>query len=316
MRVVEEVIVSVVVPVFNRARMVREAIESALAGAPAVPLEVVVVDDASTDDTWDSLRAYADPRLRIARLERNSGQSAARNRGLELAAGRYVKFLDSDDVLLAEHLPSEVRAMEAGADIAVSGWYEDDENGKRSTVEAPRFESIVDDVLAGRAVTTSSGLYVRRTAVRWDPALRKVDDWDYFCQSALGASRIDSIPGAAYIVRQHGGTRATGVGILANAREFYYILHKVERRLAEEGRLTPARKRRLAQYYYKELRVLCLNDRASFDAEVAHIRELDSAFQPRDEERQRVMRVLARVLGFRRAIAWHSAIKRMVRGRR
>ena len=301
-------IVSIIVPVYNRAVLVREAIDSALAAA--VPLEVVVVDDASTDDTWDSLRALNDPRLRIARLERNSGQCAARNRGIEIATGRYIKFLDSDDLLLPEHLPAEVQAMESGADIAVSGWYDEDENGKQVVVEAPRFKAIVDDVLAGHAVTTSGAMYARRAAVRWDPALRKVDDWDYFCQSALGASRIDTVPGEAYIIRQHGGVRATDAGSLANAREFYYILHKVERRLAAEGRLTQAHKERLAQYYYKELRVLCLQDGAAFEAEAAHIRELDPRFQPRDEERQWYVRGLACAVGFRQTIRLHSAMKR------
>jgi len=104
--------------------------------------------------------------------------------------------------------------------------------------------------------------------------------------------------------------RATDAGSLANAREFYYILHKVERRLAAEGRLTQAHKERLAQYYYKELRVLCLQDGAAFEAEAAHIRELDPRFQPRDEERQWYVRGLACAVGFRQTIRLHSAMKR------
>jgi glycosyltransferase involved in cell wall biosynthesis len=304
-------VVSVVVPVFNRSQMVGIAIDSSLRSA--VPVEVVAVDDASTDDTWEVLRAYADPRVKPVRMERNGGQSAARNRGLDAARGRYVKFLDSDDELVAEHLEAEVRALQSGAEIAVSDWIEEDENGNRRYYEAPRFGDIVDDVLAGKAVTVTSGLYLRRPDWRWDATLRKIDDWDFFAQAALGASRIETVPGAGFIVHHHGGARATAAGIIPNAREHFRILRKMEDRLAADGRLTPARKRRLAQYCYKELRVLCLHDPEMFAREAAHIRALDPEFQPRDEESQAFMRALARAVGFERAIRWHSAIKRAVK---
>ena len=304
-------VVSVVVPVFNRARMVGTAIDSALRAADGLPVEVIVVDDASTDDTWASLQAIGDSRVRALRLERNGGQSAARNHGLDIARGRYVKFLDSDDVLLPDHLAAEVAALEGGADIVMSGWCEEEADGSRTYFEPPpAFESVVDDVLAGRAVPTSAALYRRRAGWRWDPALRKLDDWDYFCQAALGATRVVSVPGPAYVMRHHGGVRATAVSMLANAREHHRILQKIEERLAAEGRLTDARKRRLAQYYYKELRVLCLHDPEAFERALRHIQALDPAFRPRDEERQPWMRALARVLGVRRTLRMHSALKR------
>jgi hypothetical protein len=97
--------------------------------------------------------------------------------------------------------------------------------------------------------------------------------------------------------------------MLANAREHHRILQKIEERLAKDALLTPARRRRLAQYFYKEMRVLSLHDRDAFDAAAVHIRDLDPHFQPRDEEQQQSMRVLARLLGFRNAILLHSAIK-------
>lgn len=308
-----ETVVSVIVPVFNRARMVATAIDSALQAADGLSLEVIVVDDASTDETWESLQAIGDARVRPLRLERNGGQSAARNHGLDAARGRYVKFLDSDDVLLPEHLGVEVAALEGGADIAMSGWCEEAPDGTTACFDPPRaFESIVDDVLAGHAVPTSAALYRRRDDWRWDPALRKLDDWDYFCQAALGATRIVSVAGPAYVLRHHGGVRATAVSMLVNAREHHRILQKIEERLAAEGRLTEARKRRLAQYYYKELRVLCLHDPEAFDRALHHIETLDPAFHPRDEERQPWMRMLTRLLGVRRALRMHSALKRAI----
>jgi glycosyltransferase involved in cell wall biosynthesis len=306
--------VDIIIPVYNRAALVREAIDSALNAAPDVPVEIVVVDDASTDGTWDCLNAYDDPRIRCFRMESNGGQSAARNRGLDAARGTYVKFLDSDDILMPGHLSAEVLALETtGAGIAVSGWCSE---SKGSTVSfgAPVFGTIVDDVLTGLAVPTSAALYQRRPDWRWDPALRKLDDWDYFCQAALGANQIVTVDGAAYLMREHAGARMTNTSMLANAREHHRILQKLEERLSSEGLLTAPRRQRLAQYFYKEMRVLSLHDRDAFETGAAHIRSLDPSFQPRDEEQQRLMRILARLLGFRNAILLHSALKSLVKG--
>lgn len=306
--------VDIIIPVYNRAALVAEAIESALRASSDIPVEVIVVDDASTDGTWDFLRGLDDPRVRTFRMERNGGQSAARNRGLEVARGTYIKFLDSDDVLVPGHLSDEVQALQTtGAEIAVSGWFSE-VDGSVTTFYAPVFHEIVDDVLAGLAVPTSSALYARRPDWRWDPALRKLDDWDYFCQAALGANRIATVEGPAYTMREHAGARMTNTTMLANSREHHQILQKIEDRLAADGRLTTARRRRLAQYFYKEMRVLSLHDREAFEAAASHIRSLDPDFQPRDEEQQKWMRALARVLGFRKAILLHGAIKRLVKG--
>lgn len=309
---------SIIIPVYNRAALLLEAIDSALAAGSAagngIDFEVVVVDDASTDDTWDAIRAIDDPRIHALRMERNSGQSAARNRGLDAARGTYVKFLDSDDLLIASHLADELRAIEAeGADICVSGWRSHWSDGTGRTYDAPRFMSIVDDVLAGVATPTSGAVYVRRADWRWDPELRKLDDWDYFCQAALGASKIVTVPGVAYVMREHAGARATHVTMLHNAREHHQILRKIETRLEHEGRLTAERRRRLAQYFYKELRVLTLHDPEAADAALRHIFELDPDFLPRAEERSRIIRLAARTIGVRNTLRLYRAVKRLSR---
>lgn len=88
--------VSIIIPVFNRETLVSSAIESALAQTYGL-VEVLVVDDGSTDDTYQLLKQY-DGKIRII-TQPNRGQSAARNRGLVECSGEYVLFLDSDDYL-------------------------------------------------------------------------------------------------------------------------------------------------------------------------------------------------------------------------
>ncbi len=302
--------VSIIIPVYNRPRLVREAIASALEGGGLLRREVIVVDDASTDETWEAVRSLGDS-VRAIRLPRNAGQGGARNAGLDAATGRYVKFLDSDDLLVAAHLQREVDAARTeGADIVVSGWGDLLVDGRRRESAAPQFDSVVDDLLAGRSVPTSAALYARGRAARWDTALPKLADWDFFVQSALGASKIVTVPGTAYWLREHRGARVSSTTMLENARAHHRILRKIEDRLASEGKLSAARRLRLAQYFYKELRVLSLYDRTAFAAALAHIFELDPHFAPRQEERQWWMRVLARAIGTRGALLAHSALKR------
>jgi glycosyltransferase involved in cell wall biosynthesis len=103
--------VSVVVPTYDRASTVTDAIESVL-NQTLDDLECIVVDDGSTDGTQRAIEELSDPRLRYRRHETNRGGSAARNTGIRDAEGRYVAFLDSDDEWLSTKLEREVGLLE------------------------------------------------------------------------------------------------------------------------------------------------------------------------------------------------------------
>src|SRR5829696_1229138 len=114
--------VSVVIPCYNQARFLGEAIRSVLCQG-YTDLEIIVVDDGSKDSTEEIASGYtkADTRVRVIRQE-NRGLAAARNRGLSEAGGEYVVFLDSDDRLVSEALEVGVRELEAHPGCAfVSG---------------------------------------------------------------------------------------------------------------------------------------------------------------------------------------------------
>jgi len=88
--------VTVVIPSFNCARFIREAVDSALAQT-VPPLEVIVIDDGSTDGTPEIMAGYAsDPRVRYLH-QKNAGQSTARNNGIRAARGEFIALLDADD---------------------------------------------------------------------------------------------------------------------------------------------------------------------------------------------------------------------------
>jgi glycosyltransferase involved in cell wall biosynthesis len=106
-----ELLVSVVIPAYNRAHSVRRSVDSVLRQTYR-PLEVIVVDDGSTDGTADVLHSY-DGRIKLIR-QSNGGPSLARNTGVAHARGEIIAFLDSDDTWQPEKLERQVRLMQSG----------------------------------------------------------------------------------------------------------------------------------------------------------------------------------------------------------
>ena len=93
---------SVVIPLFNKAPHIKDTIDSVLSQTRK-DYEVIVVDDSSTDGSGDMVAGIIDPRIRLVRHS-NAGVSASRNKGIELAQGEYIAFLDGDDLWLPNHL--------------------------------------------------------------------------------------------------------------------------------------------------------------------------------------------------------------------
>jgi glycosyltransferase involved in cell wall biosynthesis len=102
--------ISCIVPVYNGARYVGEAIESIL-GQTLPPTEIIVVDDGSTDTTADVVKAFA-AQVNYVRQD-NAGPASARNRGIGLASGRFLAFLDADDLWHKDKLARQMAALES-----------------------------------------------------------------------------------------------------------------------------------------------------------------------------------------------------------
>lgn len=112
----EKILVSVIIPTFNREWALKEAIESVL-GQDYRNKELIIVDDGSTDNTGDILNAYEN-RITVVR-QKNAGVSAARNRGIRAATGPYIAFLDSDDCWLPGKLTSQMAFFNSHPDATI-----------------------------------------------------------------------------------------------------------------------------------------------------------------------------------------------------
>ena len=176
-------LVSVVLPTYNRARLLRRAAGSVLAQTHR-NFELLVVDDASTNDTHALVEALDDDRIRFLQHAENQGGSAARNTGLHAARGRYVAFLDSDDEWLPQKLARQIAVFRARPDVdAVCTADIVYRNGAPQGVRfaKPVAKGQMLPTLLRRYVGTSSSLIVRRHCLRavggFDEALPSCQDW-------------------------------------------------------------------------------------------------------------------------------------------
>ena len=112
--------VSVVVPVYNKAPYLKEAFDS-IFSQTFHDMEVIAVDDRSTDDSLSVLRSFTDPRLRIIALERNLGPAGAVQRGMDAALGEYIVRMDADDLMEPRRVERQVAYMDTDPTVGASG---------------------------------------------------------------------------------------------------------------------------------------------------------------------------------------------------
>jgi glycosyltransferase involved in cell wall biosynthesis len=179
--------VSVVIPAFNAARFIRESIDSALAQTHG-DVEVIVVDDSSTDDTGRVLREYGQ-RI-VAHRQPNSGAATARNTGARLATGDWIAFLDADDAWEPTKLERQLAAVTTPfsyTDRFNVGDYRDLPGIQSVLTRMHDGDVFVPLLLEGNFITSSS-VVVRRevfTAMGgFSTGLRNAEDWDLWLRIA------------------------------------------------------------------------------------------------------------------------------------
>lgn len=179
-------LISVVIPCYNGARFLGEAIDSALAQSWK-PVEIIVVNDGSTDNTASVLAAY--PNI-IVLTQTNQGRSAARNAGLRASRGEYVTFLDADDLLLPKALEIGIGELAGRPEYAfASGAYQwIDEDGRPvggpclPAVFGDRHRAWVDnDIVIGTVLHRRS---ILESVGGFDPLLHAAEDWDLYLRIA------------------------------------------------------------------------------------------------------------------------------------
>lgn len=174
--------VSVIIPTYNRSRMLKEAIDSVL-GQDYPHFDLVVVDDGSTDATAELLKTYGQDLVVIR--QPNRGVSAARNAGIAAASGRYIAFLDSDDLWLPQKLSRQVRFFNQCPDALVCQteeiWMR---NGRRVNpgLRHRKLSGMIFEPSLHLCLVSPSAVMIRRSLFRavglFDESLPACEDYD------------------------------------------------------------------------------------------------------------------------------------------
>lgn len=191
--------VSVIMPAYNSEAFIGESVRSVL-GQTFADLELIVIDDGSTDGTAAKLAEFRDPRLRVIHHESNRGVSAAGNTGIRAAAGTFIGCIGSDDIWLSTKLDEQITLLEREPDVGVVyGWLGlMDSKGRVSpNVEAPDLDDNPIAALAsGRCLVITTGLMRMENFAKYgsmDATLRAGEDWDVFMRLALAGLTFKGI---------------------------------------------------------------------------------------------------------------------------
>lgn len=213
-------LVSIIIPAYNRARFLPETLNSAL-GQSIADIECIVVDDGSTDGTKDVVDRFSerDPRVRYLQQE-NRGPSAARNYGLAEARGRFIQFLDSDDIIVPDKLAQQLAQLDGAGNLAMSYCdyrycaHDDvNETASRDNLPPPRF--VMQRALWDIASRWETGFsipmhcflfdarFFRECGIRFDEELANHEDWDCWMRIFALDPKVFHIPEMLAIYRLH-----------------------------------------------------------------------------------------------------------------
>jgi glycosyltransferase involved in cell wall biosynthesis len=251
----ETPLVSVVIPTYNSGQFIEPAIESAL-GQTLADIEVLVIDDGSTDGTVARLKRFDDPRLRIYE-QPHRGAPSALNAGVNLARAPYIGFLDHDDVWAPEKLARHIEYFEknAGADVTFSWSALMDESGSRMELHPAHWRGPIDfsQLLEDFVVGSTSSVVLRRSAILraggFDVYFPRCHDADLLLRIALGRPQaICAIPEELTWYRRHSGQMSRDWR--AMRREWYSLLDKLRNLAPAETAGAERRARSNMNRYY------------------------------------------------------------------
>ena len=200
--------VSVLMPVYNTERYLSDAVDSILTQT-FTDYEFIIVDDGSTDSTWEILTRYDDPCIRLVRNENNIGLIGSLNRGLELARGEYIARMDADDISLPERLATQVQYLDSHPEVGVLGsdfQIIDEEGNPRGIKKHPREHGLVKWKLYFNSPFGHSTVMMRRQLVcqvdAYQPDMRHAEDYDLWRRLSY-ITRFANLPVVLLKYRMH-----------------------------------------------------------------------------------------------------------------
>ena len=184
-------IISVIIPVYNGEKTIRETIESVLKQT-FNEFELIIVNDGSKDQTLEIVNSIQDSRIKVFSYQ-NAGLSASRNRGITQASGEYISFIDADDLWTPDKLESQLKALQENPQAAVAYSWTDyiDETGRflRQGSHVSVSGNAFANLLLLNFLENGSNALIRKQALlevgEFDESLSSAEDWDMWLRLAL-----------------------------------------------------------------------------------------------------------------------------------
>lgn len=301
-------LISIIIPCYNAAPWLAQAIQSCLDQSYR-PIEIIIVDDGSTDGSLDIIKHFASLYPDLIRLETqaNRGAPAARNRGFELSRGEYIQWLDADDLLAPGKLIYQARILQSGQADVVTGWWKHlTEETPGEFVEGPLYKPVLTDdpvaSLIGDPGWAPPSTYLMKRAVveavgGWDERLTCMQDVDFILRVAMQGSRFSLVPHlCAYYRRPLRDTVSTRdrSAFTRNCFNIYNQVYCFFERTGWNG----VRRRVLVECYGSLARYYFEHDRMMFERCLAKIHALSPDYTPAGPP---PLRVLTRLFGYRNA---------------
>ena len=275
-------LVTVIIPCYNSALFLPETLQSVLA-QNYENLQLVLVDDGSTDNTREIILALAatQPDRIVALIHDNGGAATARNRGLVHARGDYIQFLDADDLLPVDAISRRVTALQqSGADVAYSDWQKLEETDPGVFVAGEVIARAMEDVDADPAIALFTSfwcppaalLYSRSIVERiggWKQHLAPIEDARFMLDAVLCGGRYQYVPGVGAMYRIHHGPSHSRQSPLKFVRAVLANAIEVEQHWRQGGDCSSQQQNALLKAYDYTARMLLSQDAAAFELALA-----------------------------------------------
>ncbi|MGB7445401.1 MAG: glycosyltransferase [Coleofasciculaceae cyanobacterium] len=250
-------LVSVIIPCYNAQEWIAEAIDSCLRQTyPRV--EIIVIDDGSTDASLEIIKSYGEKL--IWETGSNRGGNYARNKGLVLAKGEYIQYLDADDYLLPEKIEKQVTCLEeTGADIVYGDWRHQRHLPDGSIVLeeiqtcGPK-EDMLESLLSNERWVAPVALLFTRAIIdnseKWDESLEAGQDRDFLITAAINNAKFAYQASCHSIYRRYSNTTVSTASKVRWIENHCLVVGKAEKQLSQLGRFSSKYRQALAQFYY------------------------------------------------------------------